>query len=81
MFPHDEYSAAVIRYQQYLREAEETRLVRLATVDQITPGMRIFLWISDCLISFGENLKHRAAYRPDSMGNMHTPAAVQRMVF
>ena len=80
MFPHYEYSAAVIRYQQYLQEAEESRLVRYATSHQITPGMRAYLWLGERLISFGENLKQRAVQRASSV-NMQPLSAGQRMVF
>ncbi|MCL4504482.1 MAG: hypothetical protein M1434_13115 [Chloroflexi bacterium] len=80
MFPHDQYNAAMIRYQQYLQEAHETRLQRLATSDRITLGMRVFTWMGERLISFGENLKRRAERRTVPV-NMQALSSVQRMQF
>lgn len=47
------------RYADYLREAEETRLAKLATAHQGTFAGRLLAKLGDFFISFGNSLKRR----------------------
>ncbi len=57
MYLDNQHNLLNIRYEEYLREADEARLARLTTSKRNRLWDGILLWAGERLVATGENLK------------------------